>query len=118
MNVKITEKSIIFKVTEDELKILVTGQALERATPIGGRSFAMVIDPDPVPYFEGSTPDPLQLILDRDEACLIYCTSKDQIQKLVDMGKRKEGLMIHTDNGLKVFLQVDVRADSRPRKKD
>lgn len=116
MNVKITEKSVTFKITEDELNILSTGQPIEKSVPIGGNDFAMVIDPDPAEYFEDFKEAPLKLILDKDESCLMLCTSKDQIQKLIDMGRSKEGLCAHV-NGLDVFLQVDLKADSRPRQK-
>lgn len=116
MNIKITEKSVTFKITEAELNILSTGHALEKAVPIGGNDFAMVIDPDPSEYFENFADAPLKLILDKDESCLMLCTSKEQIQKLIDMGRSKEGLAAHVD-GLDVFLQVDLKADSRPKKK-
>ena len=117
MNVKITEKSVVFKITEDELHILSAGQTLEKSLPIGGNDFAMVIDPTPETYFEDFEKAPLKLILDKDESCLMLCTSKEQIQNLIAMGRSKEGLSAHT-NGINVFLQVDLRADSRPRRKE
>ena len=105
MNVKITEKSVTFKITEEELNILNTGQSIENNVPIGGNDFAMIIDPNPAEYFEDFEKAPLKLILDRDESCLMLCTSKAQIQELVDMGRNKEGLCAHV-KGLDVFLQV------------
>lgn len=116
MNVRITEESVTFKITEEELNILSTGQSIEKTVPIGGNDFAMVIDPDPTEYFADFEKAPLKLILDRDESCLMLCTSKDQIQRLVDMGRSKEGLRAHV-KGLDVFLQVDLKADSRPHRK-
>ena len=83
---------------------------------VRGTDFAMVIDPDPAEYFKDFKEAPLKLILDKDESCLMLCTSKDQIQKLIDIGRSKEGLCARV-NGLDVFLQVDLRADSRPRQK-
>lgn len=116
MNVKITEKSVTFKITEEELNILSIGQPIEKSVPIGGNDFAMVIDPDPAEYFEDFKDIALKLILDRDESCLMLCTNKDQIRKLIDMGRSKEGLCAHV-SGLDVFLQVDLKSDSRPRRK-
>ena len=114
MKVKITEKSVTFKITEEELNILSAGQPIEKAVPIGGNDFAMVIDPNPAECFEDFKEAPLKLILDKYEACLMLCTSKDQIQKLIDMGRSKEGLCAQV-NGLDVFLLVDLKADTRPR---
>lgn len=116
MNVKITARSVIFKVTEEELNILSTGQVLETKVCIGGNDFVMAINPEPEEYFEDSRDSPLKLILDKYESCLMLCASKKQIQTLVDLGRSKEGLSVHTDD-LDVFLQVDLRADSRPRRK-
>ena len=116
MNVKITEKSVTFKITEQELHFLNTGQSLEKLVPIGGQDFAMVINPAPDEMFRDLENAPLKLILDKDESCLMLCTNKKQIQYLIDIGRSKEGLAAHID-GLDVFLQVDLKGDSRPRKK-
>ena len=111
MNVKIAETAVTFKISEEELNVLLGGQILEKIVPIAANDFAMVIDP------AGKNDDiPLKLILDRDESCLMLCTSPEQIQKLAAMGKSREGLSCHW-NGIDIELQVDVRADSRPRKK-
>jgi hypothetical protein len=116
MNVKITERSVTFKITEEEMIVLSMGKPLEKIIPIGGNDFAMVIDPNPENLLKDINGAPLKLILDKDESCLMLCTSKEQIQKLMDMGRSKEGLSAHTDD-LEVFLQVDLKADSRPRRK-
>jgi hypothetical protein len=113
MNVKITEKTVTFKITEEELNILSIGQSIEKTVPIGRNNFAMVVDPNLAEDFKEA---PLKLILDKDESRLMLCTSKVQIQKLVDMGRSREGLYAHL-NKLDVFLQVDLKADSRPRQK-
>ena len=111
MNVKIAETAVTFKISEEELNVLLGGQILEKIVPIAANDFAMVIDP------AGKNDDiPLKLILDRDESCLMLCTSLKQIQKLATMGKSREGLSCHW-NGIDIELQVDIRADSRPRKK-
>lgn len=116
MNVKITQTSVTFKITEEELNILSTGQLIEKTVPISGNNFAMVIDSNSAEYFEDYERAPLKLILDRGRSCLMLCTSKGQIQKLVDMGRSKDGLCAHTSD-LDIFLQVDLKADSRPRQK-
>lgn len=119
MNVKISENSVTFKITEAELNHLLTGTALEQKIMIGGNDFVTIIDPNPREYFEDHInfqQTPLKLILDRSESCLMLCTAVDEIRKLSDMGKDRDGLSARI-NDLDVFLQVDVRKDSRPKKR-
>lgn len=114
MNVKISEDSVTFKISEEELKILLSGCALEKKMMLGRGSFVVVIDPEPEPFFEDAAEHPLKLIHDKFETCLMLCTSRENIQKLFDMGKSRDGLSCHVD-GVDVFLQVDVRGDNRTR---
>lgn len=116
MNVKITKNSVTFKITEEEMYVLAKGQQIAEIAPIGGNDLAMVIDPEPAEYFDNVEEVPLKLILDRDESCLMLCTTKEEIGKLVDMGRSKDGVSAHV-NGLDVALQVDLKTDCRPRKK-
>lgn len=114
MNVKISEDSVTFKITEEELKILLSGRALEKKMMLGRGSFVVVIDPDPEPFFEDAAEHPLKLIHDRFETCLMLCTTKGNIQKLFDIGRNRDGLCCHVD-GMDVFLQVDIRGDGRAK---
>ena len=113
MNVKITETSVTFKISEAELHELATGVPLERTVSIGGTCLDMVIDSDSSTYFDEHESTPLKVILDKKESCLMLCTSKRQIQSLMAMGRSKEGIFAHVD-GMDVFLQVDLRSDPRP----
>lgn len=114
MNVKISEDSVTFKITEEELRTLLSGRMLEKKMMLGRGTFVVVIDPDPEPFFEDAADHPLKLIHDKFETCLMLCTSKDNVQKLFDMGKCRDGLSCRAD-GMEVFLQVDVRGDSRAK---
>ena len=114
MNIKISEDSVTFKITEEEMKHLLTGSALEKKTLIGKSDFVMVINPNPHEYFEDFKESPLKLILDRAESCLMLCTTVEEIKKLSKMGKSREGISAHID-GINVYLQVDVRKDSRSK---
>ncbi|MCB1580484.1 MAG: hypothetical protein H6859_04610 [Rhodospirillales bacterium] len=107
MNVKITENSVTFKITEEEMNVLAEGKSLEKSIPMRGHCFEMAIDPCAGGNLE----------ITMDQGRLVLGTTKGQIKKLVGMGKSKEGLFAHID-GLDVFLQVDLRADSRPRIKE
>lgn len=116
MNVKISENAVTFKITEDELNFLLTGKSLEKKILIGKNDFVMVIDPHPPEYCADFKEAPLKLILDRAESCLILFTTMDEIRKLADMGKSRDGLSAHV-GGLDILLQVDVRHDSREKKR-
>ena len=112
MDIKISEKTVTFKITEEELNILLNGQPLKKNVLIAANDFVMAID-----LADESADVPLRLILDRDGSCLILRTSIEQIRKLVEMGKSREGLFCNWSE-LDISLQVDVRANSHPRRKD
>jgi hypothetical protein len=116
VNVKITENSVTFKITVSERDILAKGQKIEKSVPICGNDFVMIIDPAPEEAFQSSKEEPLRLILDKDESCLMLCTTKQQIKSLVDLGRDKDGICANID-GLDVVLQVDIRPEKSRLKK-
>ena len=116
MKVKITEHSVTFKITEGEMNVLAAGGTLENKISVGGNDLAMVIDSNSSEFFDAHEEKPLKLILDRKESCLMLFTSKDQIEKLVDMGRSKGGISTCIE-GLQIILQVDLRSDQRPLRK-
>lgn len=115
MNVKISETSVTFKITEKELNHLLTGETLEQKVPIGGCDFVMLIDPAFSGHLEDIEKSSLRIVFDKSEPRLKLCTTMDEIRKLVDMGRNRDGLSARADN-LDIFLQVDIRKDSRERK--
>lgn len=115
MNVKISEDSVTFKITEEELNCLLSGTALEHKIPIGSNDFSMVITPKPCEYFEDFKEESTKLILDRCESGFMLYTTMDEIDTLLDMGKSREGISTCV-NGVHIYLQVDVRKDSREKK--
>jgi hypothetical protein len=114
MNIKISEDSVTFKISEHELNELLTAQKLEKKVQIGTSEFVMLIDPCSEKYFDDSRERPLKLILDRSESCLMLCTTMDELKRLSDMGKNRDGLSSCV-NGLNIFLQVDLRTDTRAK---
>jgi hypothetical protein len=104
MNVKITEGSVTFQISQGDLQHLLSGVAIEKKVMIGHSDFVMVIDPDPEAFFEDCKQAPLKLILGRDESCLMLCTTVDDIEKLSHMPDHA-GLKAHVA-GLDVFLQI------------
>lgn len=115
MKTKISENSITFKITEDEMQRLLSDLSLETKITIGQSNLCMVIDLNAHDYFDDFKEVPLRLIPDRSEACIMFCTTPEEIQKLADMGKDRNGLSMKMGD-LDICLQVDVRNDSRPRK--
>lgn len=116
MNLKITEKSVTFKITEDEIRALQAGEILEKKTKIGGNYFFMGIDPNQADSLSQPQKASLKLIWAQSESRLTLCTTPADIKKLLNMGKNKEGLSVNVD-GLDIFLQVDVRANTSSRQK-
>lgn len=110
MNIKITEDSLTFKISEAELNILLAGLPLERKIKIGSDDFTMAVTPC-------SSESALTPVLNRAEASLSLHIGMMDVQKLSVMGKNRDGLSAQAD-GLNVYLQVDVRKDSREKVKN
>lgn len=113
MNVKFSENAVTFKITEQELNYLLTGDPLEQTLSIGPDDFSMSIDPNASETSEGGHAA-MHILWDRPKARLSLRTTSDQIRELSAMGKSREGLSAHL-GGMDVFLQVDVRKDSREK---
>lgn len=114
MNVKIAETSITFKISEEELNLLLTGLALENRIFIGNHDFTMVIDPNPGKHLHNPVGMPLHIVLDPAKSRLTLYATMTEIMKLSDMGKSRDGLSANID-GLDVLLQVDIRKDKREK---
>ena len=115
MNVKIAENAVTFKITEAELAGLLSGDILQKTVMIGASGFTMAIDPvSGIQAADGGQAS-LTVVLDRAKARLTLYTSGRHVKKLADMGKSREGLSARCGE-LDVFLQVDIRNDSRPKK--
>ena len=104
MNVKISEEAITFKVTEEEMKTLLSGSVLKSDVRIGPDRFTIKIDPTEE---SDDIPPVLHPIL--QERALVLKTTAQTVQDLSALGKNKEGLSSISTNGMKVVLQVDVR---------
>ena len=102
MNVKIAEDAITFKVTESEMKTLLSGNALQSCVQIGPDRF--VIGIDPISVGQGSS----VLLPVLQERSLVLKTTLETVQALSALGKNKEGISMSTD-GLKATLQLDIR---------
>ena len=115
MKAKITEDSITFKISEEELCKLLLDSYLETRTMIAKSSFCLVIDLNAHGLFDDFKEIDLLLIPDRAESCILLRMTPTEVRKLQDMGKDKNGLCMKIDD-LDVYLQVDVRGDSRAKR--
>lgn len=108
MNIKISERTVVFKISGEELCRLLDGNTLEDRVGIGKYQTALVIE------CSNDTPSlALSLILDdKAEACYYLRVSPPYLQDLYDKGKNREGVSA-LQEGLEIFLQVDVRKDAR-----
>lgn len=108
MKIKLSDQSITFKITEDEMNRLLSDFPLETAIAAGPNKIRVSLEPDAP---EGSAPA-LDIVPDPSGAKLVLHLHRSDILKLSVMGKDKNGLSIKT-GGLDISVQVDVRADSR-----
>ncbi len=107
MKVRIEEQDLRFKISEEELNTLLSGQSLSVKIGLAGNPLVVTIDPQG----SGDALEP-KLVLDDEEAHLNLLVSPASVQELSDMGRSRDGLQQEID-GLSVSLQVDLRADSR-----
>src|SRR5690606_411932 len=109
MNVKMSEDAVIFKITEDETKTLLSGVVLKSDVRVGSDYFTIAIDPT----MESRTLPELQLIL--HENSLVLKTTLKTVQALSDLGKISEGISVSM-NDMKIVLQIDVRGNRNQKK--
>ena len=115
MKAKISEDSITFKISEEELSKLLSDSYLETRTVIAKSNLRLVIDLKAHGLLDDFKEIDLLLIPDRAESCIMLRMTHAEVRKLRDMGRDKSGLSMKIDD-LDVCLQVDVRGDSRAKR--
>ena len=113
MKAKIDEKSITFKMTEDEMNLLLANFSLETKISIGPNNLCLAID-----LHRKISDDcdlPLRFFPDKSISYLTLNTTPDEIRKLSDMGRNRQGLLMKMGD-LDICLQVDIRSDNRPKR--
>jgi len=109
MNVRIEEQNLRFKISEEELGLLLNGQCLSERVGITSKGFVITINPQG----RGDGMEP-KLVLDQTEACLQLLVPSEIVQELFEMGRSRSGISCDVD-GVSISLQVNVRGDSRKR---
>ncbi len=94
------------------MRQLLSGISLQTKTSIGAAIFSMAItlfnDKD-------SAKAPLRLLYSPTESGVHLCVTREDVETLAEMGKDKNGLAMKA-GPTDIFLQVDMRRDSRSRK--
>lgn len=107
MNVKIKDRSLQFKITEEELNTLLKGQCVHVESKIMDRTLVVTINPRSRESVMTS-----KLVIDDGDVYLNLLLPPQKIQDLSDMGRSRAGLEQQVGD-LSITLQVDLRADSR-----
>ncbi|MCE7887397.1 MAG: hypothetical protein DYH13_07840 [Alphaproteobacteria bacterium PRO2] len=107
MNVKIEDRNLRFKITEEELNKLMARQFLHLKTPILNKTLVVTINPQG----RGDAME-ARLALDGNEVYLNLLIPFSKVRDLADMGRSRAGLQQQAGD-LSISLQVDLRADSR-----
>lgn len=103
MNVRIEESNIRFKVTEDELKMLLNGRCVHTKVTLLDKTLVASITPKGTEKY--MVP---KLILDNTDAYLNLLISPLTVKELFNMGPSRTGLQ-HKIGGLSVTLQVNMK---------
>ena len=102
MNVKIKNKNLRFKITDDELNVLLSGHAVHEKVELFDKTLVIIINPNG----RGEAMEP-KLVLDEREAYLNLCIPQAQLQALSDLCPDREGITQKTGD-ISVTLQVDM----------
>jgi len=102
MNVRIKNQNIRFKITKEELSMLLEGHIIHTKVELLDKTLVISINPTG----SGKVMEP-KLVLDQSEAYLNLLVSSAQLQTLSDMGVNRDGLKQKTSN-LSITLQVDM----------
>jgi hypothetical protein len=105
MNIRIGEGAVRFRISTEELKLLLAGKKLEERLTLAGKPVLLAIDP-----FGGDKA--LELLYRRGHIGLKV--SPDSLQELDQGGRSKEGISAATDGGT-LSLQVDLKTYARQK---
>lgn len=102
MNVKIKNKNLRFKISKEELIVLLDGHPVH--TKVGLLDKTLITTINPNARGEEMTP---KLVLDKSEAYLNLSISPTQVQALSDMHPCRDGLKQKAGD-VSITLQVDM----------
>ena len=100
MNLRLAHNSLRFKIDQEELDLLLSGETLEAVVPFSERNLGFLIVPT-------EAVDSMKPSYTGDRVILKIAPL--QLRMLADNGRSKEGLEEEVD-GIAVSLQVDIRS--------
>ncbi|MDH5723480.1 MAG: hypothetical protein OEY94_09190 [Alphaproteobacteria bacterium] len=103
MNVRIEDQNLRFKISEAELRTLMTGQPVHAEVAMLDKTLVVTINP----FGCNEILDP-KLVFDQNEAYLRLLVSPSSVQALFNLGKNRDGLRQEVD-GISVTFQVDMK---------
>ncbi len=114
MKIKISETTITFKISEDELNALSSGHNLATRLAAGGQVLSFHVSPHPF-LSDHDIKKRLQVSSDETGMHVKLAVTSADVSGLSAIGKDRAGVSLKGD-ACDIFLQVDVRGDSRPHK--
>lgn len=107
MKVKIGNQSLKFKISEEELNILLLDKCIHTKINFLDKTFVICVNPQ-----KQKTDIELNLVTEEDEVYISLQMPFTKIEALSDIGKCRSGIEEEVC-GITVSLQVDIRKDSR-----
>jgi len=101
MNIRIGEGDVRFRVSCEDLKVLLSGKKLEEKLVLAGTPVSLVIEPSGTKLDFIYAPDRIGLKV-----------PQGMLQSLDESGRNKEGISGDT-GGTRISLQVDLKSYSR-----
>lgn len=112
MNVKISENSICFKISGEELETLLGGEVVETRTRLPTAQIHIRINPQQSVENGAS----MQSRIIDSQMQIDLCVPDQMVQQLHEIGKSKTGLTFTLGQSV-ISLQVDIKSDKRKVKK-
>lgn len=105
MNVRFGGGTVRFRISYEELQLLLTGKKIEETLTLAGKTVLLTIDPSA----DGETLDFIY-----DAGLIGLKVSKSSLQGLDENGRKKGGIVSNI-GGLSISLQVDLKTYSRTK---
>lgn len=107
MNIKIDNHALKFKISEEELNVLLLDKCIHTKINFLDKTFVICVNPQ-----KQKKEIALNFVTEEDEAYISLLIPFEKIEELSNIGKCRSGIETKVDN-ISVSLQVDVRKDTR-----
>ncbi len=107
MNVKIENQTLKFKISEEELNVLLLDKCIHTKINLLDKSFVICVNPQ-----KEKKDIALNFVTEDDEVYISLFMPFTKIEELSNKGKCRSGIETEV-NDIAISLQVDIRKDSR-----